>query len=424
MERRVWILGNLPMTASPEFLPVLLGTGLGAYNMARQVHEAFGVKSLALGRARLRETSGSDIVEVLVPEKFDTESAIVTELLELGKRLTQERPDRKLLLVPLIEFYSNVVIANQQALGQYYLIPLPAAPLAEQLMNKTDFYATCARLGVPHPVTVVVNPDQADDKELGENLPFAYPVILKPSNTDIYPRLQFAGRQKVYLLETPTQVRDIAKRIFAAGYDDDLLIQEYLSGDESVMKVANTYSNKTGKMQFCTVGQVVLTEYNPTLVGNNNAIVPIEDPALTESLRTLLDSIGYIGAANADVMVDRETGEAKILELNLRPGATAYYTAAGGNNLARAYVEDLVFDQPVTPDAKPKAALWLNLPYCAAKFFAPPTTRNLLKGRRRKARHTLRYAPDMSLRRRLNIARLNLDRMLDYAKYSKQRLNA
>ena len=39
-----------------DFIPIILGTGLGAYATARALHEAFGVRSLAIGRAALGET--------------------------------------------------------------------------------------------------------------------------------------------------------------------------------------------------------------------------------------------------------------------------------------------------------------------------------------------------------------------------------
>ena len=47
-----------------DFVPVILGTHIGAYNIARCLHEAYGVRSLALGRIALRETAHSAIVDV------------------------------------------------------------------------------------------------------------------------------------------------------------------------------------------------------------------------------------------------------------------------------------------------------------------------------------------------------------------------
>jgi D-aspartate ligase len=412
------------MPAERDFVPVILGTGLGAYNLARSLHEAFGVRSIALGRYALRETAHSRIVEVRARRDFDDEQVIIATLRELAAELATARPGASLLLLPTIEHYTSVTLANRAELDDLYLVPLPDAATAARVMDKTDFYATCAALGVPHPETLVVDASGLDDPRLGEDLPFGYPVILKPSDTDQYPRLQFEGRQKVYLLDDAAALREVARKIYAAGYVGDLVVQEYLAGDESVMRVANTYSDRSGRVRFLSVGQVALTEYNPDLVGNNNAIVTIDDPALADSVRKLLDGIGYHGAANVDVMLDERTGLAKILEVNLRPGATAYYTMAAGGNLGRCAADELVLGHPVSPFTTTVERLWLNVPYPVARWFVPDSTRGILRRAARAGRvHTLRYGPDLSLRRRLDIARIDLRHTLDYVKFSRRRLN-
>ncbi|MDO8107898.1 hypothetical protein Q6348_11895 [Isoptericola sp. b441] len=412
------------MPTDRDFVPVILGTGLGAYNLARSLHEAFGVHSVALGRHALRETAHSRIVSVRARPDFNDEQVIVSELRDLAAELAQTHPGAALLLLPTIEHYTNVVLEHRTELDEHYLVPLPDAATAARVMTKTDFYATCAALGVPHPQTRVVDGSLLDDAHLGEDLPFGYPAILKPSDTDLYPRLRFEGHQKVYLVEDAARLREIARRIYRAGYVGDLVIQEYLAGDESVMRVANTYSDRSGRVRFVSVGQVALSEYHPDLVGNNNAIVTVPDPVIEASVRTLLDGIGYHGFANVDVMLDRRTGLWKVLEVNLRPGATAFYTMAAGGVLARAAADELVLGRLVAPFSTTAERLWLNVPYAVARWFVPPSTRGVLRRAARSGRvHTLRYGPDLSLRRRLDIARIDLRHTLDYVRYSRHRLN-
>lgn len=412
------------MPADRDFVPVILGTGLGAYNLARSLHEVFGVRSVALGRHALRETAHSRIVTVRTRRDFDDEQVILADLRALAQELAQSHPGAPLLLLPTIEHYTNVVLRHRDELDELYLVPLPDAATAARVMNKTDFYATCRALGVPHPESLVVDAAAVDDPHLGEDLPFGYPVILKPSDTDLYPRLRFEGHQKVYLLDDAAALREIARTIYAAGYVGELIIQEYLAGDESVMRVANSYSDRDGRVRFVSVGQVALSEYNPDLVGNNNAIVTVPGPDIADSVRTLLDGIGYHGFANVDVMLDRRTGLSKVLEVNLRPGATAFYTMAAGGNLARCAADELVRGHHVSPFTTTAERLWLNVPYAVARWFVPASTRATLRRAARAGRvHTLRYAPDLSLRRRLDIARIDLRHTLDYVKFSGHRLN-
>ena len=403
-----------------DFVPIILGTSVNAYNQARSLHEAFGIRSLALGRAALRETAHSSIVDVRAYRDFGSPQVVVATL----KKLAAEFPGRKRLLLANIEFYTNILIEHRAELEDDFIVPLVHKPLADRLMDKTDFYRTCAELGVPHPATVVVRPESAADGTLGTDLPFPYPVILKPSDTDTYPRLQFEGKQKVYLVQDAGQLRSYVERIFAAGYAGDLLVQEYIAGDETVMRVANTYSDRNGVMRFLSLGQVVLTEYDPKMVGNNNAIISIADAELAESLRRLLDSVGYVGSANFDIMYDRRDGASKVLEINLRQGATSYYTMAAGGNLTRCFVDDLVYGQQLPEVVTTDERLWINVPYPVVLAYTPRALRPRVRAvARRGVTHTLRYAPDLSAARRVDLLRIDLRHTLDNVRYARNRLN-
>lgn len=399
-----------------DFVPVIIGTGLNAYNIARSLREAFGVNSLAIGRFRLRETADSQILEVRTVADFDDPDVVVRTLQEVA----DEIPDRQLVLFPTIEFYTTVVLEHREKLDPRYVIPLLDKQLADRLMNKTDFYRTCAELGVPHPLTLVVEPG-ADETVL-DGMPFEYPVILKPADTDTYPRLTFEGKQKVYLIDDRAELWSVAEQIFAAGYTGDLIVQEYLAGDETVMQVANSYSDRSGVARTISAGQVVLTEYNPTLIGNNNAILSINDEALTGSIQKFLDGVGYVGLANFDVMVDRRTGESKLLEVNLRPGATGYYAMAGGLNVLAAAVRDLVYDRREPFTSSQQERLWVNVPYPVVLRYAPKALRARVRAAAKHGVvHTLDYRVDRSRPRRINKARVDVRHALDYARFAKQR---
>ena len=406
------------MYGDADFLPVVLGTNLSTYNIARSLHEAYGVRTLALGRAALRETASSAIVDVRTFPDLDEPDRVVEVLLEVAA----EFPGRRRLLIANIEHYTNIVQARRAELAEHFLIPLPDPEVAAKLMTKAAFARTCEELGIPHPRTVVVLADEAAREGFGEDLPFDFPVICKPSDTDTYPRLRFAGKQKVYEVADPAELRTVAARMHAAGYDGELIVQELLAGDESVMQVVNTYSDRHGRLRVCSAAQIVLGEYDPQYLGNYNAVVTIEDPALTSAIRHLLESIGYRGAANVDVMVDRRTGEAKLLEVNLRQGAASYYTTAAGANIARCYVEDLVHERELPEIAADPEVLWVNVPYPVVRLLAPRSVRSLVRRARRKGvHHTLRYRHDRSWRRLLELARLDVRVALGYARHLRTR---
>lgn len=403
-----------------DFVPLILGTNVNTYNMARSLHEAFGVRSLALGRFALRETAHSAIVDVRAYRDFDKPEFIVATL----KALAAEFPGRKRLLLANVEYYANVLIGHRAELEDDFIIPLVGAQLAARLMNKTDFARTCAELGVPHPATVVVTPDSRLDASLGSDLPFAYPVILKPADTDSYPRIPFDGKQKVYLVQEAAELRTLVDRIYAAGYADDLIVQEYIAGDETVMRVANTYSDRHGRMRFLSVGQVALAERDPRWAGNYNAIITIDDQRLATSIRQLLDGVGYVGTANFDIMYDRRDDTSKILEINLRQGACSYYTMAAGGNLTRCYVDDLVYGRELPAVTTTAERLWVNVPYPVVLVFAPRALRARVRAVARSGVwHTLRYRHDRGIARLIDVARIDLRHTLDCVRYAKNRLN-
>ncbi len=403
-----------------DFVPVILGTGVGAYNIARSLHEAYGVNSLAFGRVALRETHHSSILAVRASREFDEPEAIVRTLLALPS----EFPGRRLLLIATIEFYTNVLIDHRSAFDERFIVPLVDRALADRLINKTDFYATCAQLGVPHPATAVVSPTHRGDPTVGEDLGFEYPVILKPSNTDVYPRLHFEGKQKVYLVPDARALRATVERILAAGYDDDLIVQEYIEGDETVMRVANTYSDRHGRMRLASVGQVILADHDPVMVGNNNAILSVHDAELTASLARLLDAVGYTGSANFDVMHDRRDGVSKVLELNLRQGATSYYAMAAGANIPARMVEDRVHQRDLADEVTTQERLWLNVPYPLAIVYAPRCLRARVRAAARRGyKHTLWYRPDLSIKRIVTVLRVDLRYTLSTVRYAKSGMN-
>lgn len=402
-----------------DFVPIILGTNINAYTMARSLHEAFGVRSLALGRFPLRETAHSAILDVRAYRDFDQPGVIVDTLVALADEL----PGRTRLLIPNIEFYATVLLEHRDRLAEHYVIPLVDAALAARVMDKADFARTCAELGVPHPATVVVAPEDRGDPALGADLPFGYPAILKPADTDTYPRIQFEGKQKVYLVADAAELRSVVGRIDRAGYRGDLIVQEYLDGDETVMRVANAYCDSSGRMRALSIGQVVLAERDPRWAGNYNAVLSVEDAPLADAIRRLLDGLGYVGAANFDVMVARD-GTSRILELNLRLGACHGYALAAGVNLTRCYVDDLVYGRQLPDVVTVDERLWVNMPYPVVLAHTPRALRARVRAAaRRGVAHALRYRADRGLRRLLDVTRIDLRHTLDYLRHPALRLS-
>ena len=51
-----------------DFIPVLLGSDVNVYGMARAFHQAYGINSLAIGKGTLPPTANSSIVTINIVE--------------------------------------------------------------------------------------------------------------------------------------------------------------------------------------------------------------------------------------------------------------------------------------------------------------------------------------------------------------------
>ena len=123
-------------------------------------------------------------------------------------------------------------------------------------------------------------------------------------------------------------------------------------------------------------------------------------------------------------MFDKEAGEYKVLEVNLRAGATNFYTMAAGGTLAKQMVETLVYEKDVPFLETEAEGLWVNVPAPIFMVFANREMKDLYREAIRKGSlHTLDYAPDRSLRRQVRKAKANLRMSLDHVKYRNERLN-
>ena len=162
-----------------DFLPVLLGSDINAYGMARSFHEAYGYKSVAVGKGRLPVILNSHIVEVQkVEPRLEEDEIFVSTLTEFAKRYEGVR----LLLVPCGDNYIKMLVRNQDALRGIYEFECIDEALLMRLSLKESFYEVCEEHGFSFPKTTTCSYENYKETVL----PFDFPVIIKPSNSVAY----------------------------------------------------------------------------------------------------------------------------------------------------------------------------------------------------------------------------------------------
>lgn len=141
-------------------------------------------------------------------------------MLKLGKRMKAEDPERVLLLIPCGDVYANLLSQCGDDLREYFVYNTLDVNLSRRLAYKSTFYQICEQYDLPHPKTRTVT---ADEVKAGayRDLPFSYPVAMKPANSVEWLNIDFEGRRKAYIFNDPAELETIIKRAYDAGYTSE-----------------------------------------------------------------------------------------------------------------------------------------------------------------------------------------------------------
>ena len=373
---------------SDKITPVLLGADLNAYNVARAFHEAYGFVSYAFGRYGIGATLNSKIIKFTSIPDIDSHDTMIKTLHEFAK----EHENEKLILLGCTDDYVSKIIHYKDEIGDRYIMPYIDSEKEDLLTDKSKFYEYCEEFGIPYPKTKVISSSNGLS-----DLPFDYPIIIKPSVSASYWKHEFEGMKKVYRAKDFESAKQIVDRIYGAGYPDKLVVQDTIPGDDSEMYVLTCYSDRNGKVIMACLGHVLLEEHTPKGLGNHCAIVTEYNPELVERFIAFLEKIGYTGFSNFDIKHDRRDNSFRAFEINTRQGRSNYYVTATGNNIARLIVEDRIEKKDKETVINDKKIYWRYIPdsivkkYVSGKLYSEI---NKLK-KEKKAFSSMRYGYDL-----------------------------
>ena len=153
---------------------------------------------------------------------------------------------------------------------------------------------------------------------------------------------------------------------------DELILQEYIPGDDNCMRVLNAYCGLDHKVKLMALGRPLLEEQTPEGIGNYAAILSdpeYNDAALLEKLKNFLEDMQWEGFANMDIKYDARTGEYKMFEMNPRQGRSSYFVTAAGYNLSKWLVEDVLEHKELGLTIADTKSLWMIAPYGVIKKY-------------------------------------------------------
>lgn len=391
-----------------SFQPLLFGGDINVYSVARAFHEAYGVKSICYGKFPSGPAYESQIIDYRPCREIEQAAVF----LEKVRSVSEECSDKTVLLISCGDSYVKLAAEGKPQFPKNVIAPYVSGDLINTLIHKERFYELCDQHGIDHPATFIHRAEMGNDF----TLPFGGPYVLKPSNGVAYWEHPFPGNEKVFICHGRATLEATLDKVYASGYPDSMIIQDFIPGDDTFMRVLTNYSDHNGAVKLMCLGHVLLEEHTPHGIGNHAVILTEKNEALCEKLRGFLEEIGFCGFSNFDIKYDQRDGKYKVFEINCRQGRSNYYVTGAGYNIARYLVEDLMEgkDQPLT--IADRESLWRVVPRKVALDYIVPEYHTAMKKQMQEGRETnpLFYDADKALKRR---ARLYKNQLGHFSKY-------
>jgi len=227
-------------TLDREFVPVLLGNDINTYSMARAFYEAYKIKTIVMGKHHTGPSCNSKIIDYYANKDLDKQAVFIETINTLAKSMANKR----IILIGCGDSYVELIIENKKILNENIITPYIDEDLMNDLITKESFYKRCDKYNLDYPKTFVYK------KIMGDKflLPFDFPVILKPSSGINYWENEFSGQKKVYKIANLSDLKQVINQIYQSGYDDNLIIQDFIPGDDSYMRVMTCFSARIKRL--------------------------------------------------------------------------------------------------------------------------------------------------------------------------------
>lgn len=383
---------------SENIVPVIIGSDIGAYAVARSFHEEYKVKSYTFGKGILPAVKNSSIVKSHIIDGFDDDEIFRKNLIDFAKK----NKNKVLFLFSASEHYISRIFDNYDYLIKYYNIPYADVKLGKFLMQKENMYKLFQKYDIDYPRLITVN------RENIENIPFDFPVVLKPGESTKYFDLSFEGKEKAYIIKNIDDLNLMLKKIYSSGYKNPMFIQEYIRGDINNEYVMNVYIDRHLNPSMMSLGKIVAQDPDPNMRGNYVAITDVEQDdkikELFKKITRFLKEIKFTGLCNFDFKKDSLTNKIFCFEINLRQGRSSYFSTLSGSNYAKAVVNDYIFEREEFLKSD-KEFLWYSTDYDTLTDILKvknPEMLDFIKDKPNKS-STMEYEKDNSFSRKIII---------------------
>ena len=394
------------------FQPLLFGGDINVYSVARAFHEAYGVQSIAFGKfAATFPCAYSAIIDY----RPCLENEVEAVFLQNVNNVAAEFPDKTVLVIGCGDSYVKLAAHLKDQFPPNVKCNYISGELLDKLTDKEQFYVLCDRYGIDHPATFVYSGDMGHDFDL----PWGAPYVAKPADGVAYWATGCRALKKVYICQSWEELLSALDEVYAAGYPGKMILQEFIPGDDTYMRVLTNYSDQRGRVKLMCLGHVLLEEHSPHGIGNHAVIITEHDRGLCDKIRRMLEDLDYVGFSNFDIKFDRRDGRYKAFEINTRQGRSNYYVTGSGHNIAQYLVGDLIEGRDIPPAITSNRSIWRMIPRGLAYRYIPRRYHDEMRALFKSGadHHSMEYRPDYTLKRIWRIWKNHIGCWVRFSRY-------
>jgi predicted ATP-grasp superfamily ATP-dependent carboligase len=226
------------------------------------------------------------------------------------------------------------LIQNKKRLEKVSYIPTCDWEIFSKLIEKRFLYSFASSVGVACPKTIDVNSKVFNEHSVEGML---YPLIIKPSVNIVF-RKTFG--QKALLVKDNMELLSFIEKVKATGYEDTLIVQEFIPGDMTTLYTITSYADKLNEIRGYSIGHKI-RQY-PAKTGTITAGLVEHVPAILDMSREFVKKVGFYGISNIEYKYDSRDGQYKLMEINPRTGLWNLSVLESGVNLPLMAYNDIL----------------------------------------------------------------------------------
>ena len=231
------------------------------------------------------------------------------------------------VVMPIGEKSTDMLTQHENELSKYVKLACAPREVYIKAFNKQITFDTAMDIGIPCPYT------RRSDQTIEDYLEKAkFPIIIKPR--------QGLGSIGFHKFETEKEFREWLED---PKFDvNEYVVQEFVNFDKRVG--TNLFVDQHGNI--CTAYAVDVLRWFPLDAGAGVLIQTVEAHEALDYAGKLLKVLGWRGFANVAFMIDKETGNPVLLEINGRIPASIRMSYLCGFNISRQFIE-MIYDKEV-----------------------------------------------------------------------------